>query len=227
MKKTLLFVIVGIVSIITVNPQDTITFRNGDEVIAKVTEVGDSEIKYHLWSNPNGPIFVKKVADIFMVKYQGGHKDVYHQNVQVISNKVDKIMYLRSGSLRINDKILSNEDLVKILTVDEFSTYKSASVQRKIGIAFFSPALVLGFAGGFIISTNPTIGLSFIGVGAVLEMVGFPMFFFNNSRLHWVVRSYNGRISGDNVSLSIEPTFFHNYSIDGQSAYGIGITLNF
>lgn len=233
MKKTFLFVFIGIVSIITVNAQDTITFRNGDEVMAKVTEVSDSEIKYYLWSNPNGPIFVKKVADIFMVKYQGGHKEVYNKEIYPSTQGESSEMYLRAGYLRINDEVLSDEELKKILTPDEFNTYKSASVQRKISSAIFTTGIVLDIVGGFIVadignaSNQNTLGITFIIVGSVLELAGFPAFFINNSRLHWVVRSYNGRISGENVSLSIEPTFFHDYIGNQSSAYGVGITLNF
>ena len=234
MKKICLLFSLFLFANLLSNAQDTIIFRNGDEVVSKILEVSDSEIKYHLWKNQDGPLFIKKVADIFMVKYRGGHKEVYDKVGYTSTKDEFSEMYLRAGYLRIGDEILSDEELKKILTPDEFNTYKSASVQRKISSAIFTTGIVLDIVGGFIVadignaSNQNTLGITFIIVGSVLELAGFPAFFINNSRLHWVVRSYNGRISGDNVSLSIEPTFFHDYNIGGQSsAYGVGITLNF
>ena len=51
MKKIGLFIITLIFfSNINSFAQDTIFFRNGDELLVKVTEVSDAEIKYILWS---------------------------------------------------------------------------------------------------------------------------------------------------------------------------------
>ena len=57
--------------------QDTIILRNGDEIVGKVSEVSDSVIKYHLRSNLNGPVYLKKTSDILMIKYNGGYNEKY------------------------------------------------------------------------------------------------------------------------------------------------------
>ncbi len=59
--------------------QDTIVFRNGDEIRAKVTEVNLDDIKYKLWSNQDGPTYTKRFSDIFMIKYSDGHKELFNQ----------------------------------------------------------------------------------------------------------------------------------------------------
>lgn len=56
--------------------QDVIIFKNGDEVKAKVTEVGTTEIKYHKFENLAGPLYTIAKKDIFMIKYENGTKDV-------------------------------------------------------------------------------------------------------------------------------------------------------
>ncbi len=57
--------------------QDVITFKNGDELKAKVSEVGISEIKYKKFDNLSGPEYTTRKVDVFMIKYENGTKDVF------------------------------------------------------------------------------------------------------------------------------------------------------
>ena len=57
--------------------QDFILKKNGDEIKSKVIEVGTSEIKYRKFESPTGPIYVISKADVFMIKYEDGTKDVF------------------------------------------------------------------------------------------------------------------------------------------------------
>lgn len=50
--------------------------KNGDEVKAKVTEVGTNEIKYKKFDNPDGPVYSATKSDVFMIKYENGTKDI-------------------------------------------------------------------------------------------------------------------------------------------------------
>jgi hypothetical protein len=62
---------------VSIRSQDVITFKNGDEVKAKVTEVGITEIKYKKADNPNGPQYTVSKATVFMIKYENGSRDVF------------------------------------------------------------------------------------------------------------------------------------------------------
>ena len=85
----------GIVSIIvasflfhsTLNAQDVIVFKNGDEVQAKVKEVTPSEIKYIRFDNQNGPAYTINRQDIFMIKYENGTKDVMTDLSKPVNDK--------------------------------------------------------------------------------------------------------------------------------------------
>jgi hypothetical protein len=71
---------------------DIITFKNGDEVKAIVTEVGTSEVKYKKCDNKNGPLYTMKKSDVFMIKYANGSKDFFGNQVsssQESNNSVD------------------------------------------------------------------------------------------------------------------------------------------
>ena len=82
MKKLFFIFFLFLFEAAIVSAQDTILFNNGDETLVKVTEVKDTEIKYQLWVNLNGPTYTKKVSDIFMIKYKGGYREVYNNRQQ-------------------------------------------------------------------------------------------------------------------------------------------------
>ncbi|MBO7572352.1 MAG: hypothetical protein J6T48_09395 [Bacteroidales bacterium] len=71
--------------------QDVITLKSGDEIQAKVTEVGQSEIKYKRFDNPDGPVYSIGKGEVFMIKYENGSKDIikYEEPVQSTSKKDD------------------------------------------------------------------------------------------------------------------------------------------
>lgn len=60
----------------TINDCDLITLKNGDEISAKVEEVGDDYIKYKRCDNLNGPTFNKSTDEVFMIKYSNGTKTI-------------------------------------------------------------------------------------------------------------------------------------------------------
>lgn len=55
---------------------DIIMLKNGDEISAKVTEIGTTEIKYKQCSNVDGPTYTLKKQDIFKIKYANGTSEL-------------------------------------------------------------------------------------------------------------------------------------------------------
>lgn len=58
--------------------QDKITLLNGTEIISKLNEISDTEIKYKLFDNQNGPDRVLLKKDIFSIKYENGKIEVFN-----------------------------------------------------------------------------------------------------------------------------------------------------
>ena len=88
MKKQIILTMLSL-SALNVAAQDIIVMRNGDEVEAKVTKVGTTEVEYHKWSNQDGPVYTVAKSDVFMVKYKNGEKDVF-DNVTAKSDNSPK-----------------------------------------------------------------------------------------------------------------------------------------
>ena len=57
--------------------QDVLTLKTGEEIKAKIQEVGVSDIKYKKFDNLNGPTYAIMKAEVFMIKYENGTKDVF------------------------------------------------------------------------------------------------------------------------------------------------------
>ena len=75
MKK----IVIGILLIIGtmgLHAQDIIIKENGDEIKAKVMEVGITEIKYKKAGNEEGPTYAILKSEVFLIKYANGTKDV-------------------------------------------------------------------------------------------------------------------------------------------------------
>ncbi len=76
MKKSL-FVLLCTLSYSAISAQDIIMKKNADEIQAKVTEIGTTEIKYRKWDNLNGPVYTIPVDEVFVIKYENGTTDKF------------------------------------------------------------------------------------------------------------------------------------------------------
>lgn len=65
---------------------DLIILRNGQEIQAKVLEVGQTEVKYKNCDNLSGPTFTKSKSEIFMIKHPNGTNTVIEESKKKIFN---------------------------------------------------------------------------------------------------------------------------------------------
>ena len=227
---------------VAVFAQDTIVFRNGNELRVKVDKVKDDEIEYHLWNNLSGPVYVKKVSDILELKYEGGYKDVFGTQQDAVSTKAikdtaslffgNKRMYASRGYLYIDDYgKISKNDLPKILTMDEYYTYESSVIQEAVGVALTFSGLIVDVVGLYFLleKKDYLTGISLMTTGNAMQMVGVPFWVIGSCRMRWVASSYNYRMTNENVTLSVAPSLMRSHDRFGfnEYGYGVGLTLNF
>lgn len=74
---TLLIIFISI----SVNSQDLIFLKNGDEIESRIIEVSISQVSFKKESNLNGPIYKISINEIFMIKYSNGSKDVFKEKL--------------------------------------------------------------------------------------------------------------------------------------------------
>ncbi len=79
MKNITLSVCLLLASVSVLLAQDNIILRNGQEIKAKVEEVGVTEIKYRKTDNLTGPLYAIDKREVFLIQYQNGTKDVLNE----------------------------------------------------------------------------------------------------------------------------------------------------
>ena len=115
MQKIFLFFAILCVSTASAFAQDIIIFRNGGDIQAIVQEIGDLDIKYKRFDNPNGPNYTLKKSEIFMIRYANGSKDVFTEQQNLNIEKKNDIATFNAKEL---EQVLK-EALEKILSFEE------------------------------------------------------------------------------------------------------------
>jgi len=81
----ILFAVIGFG--ISVKAQDVITLKNGTDIQALVQEIGEIDVKYKKFENPNGPNYTLKKTEILIIRYENGSKDIFSEEVKSIETK--------------------------------------------------------------------------------------------------------------------------------------------
>src|SRR4051812_46480014 len=63
--------------------QDQLYKTDNTKVLAKILEVGPTEIKYKMYSNLNGPTYVELREHVILIIYENGQHEVMSQNTPV------------------------------------------------------------------------------------------------------------------------------------------------
>jgi len=87
MKKAVIVLLLILAAAGNVLSQDILVLKNGDEVKAKIVEIGTEEIKYKKFSMLDGPDFVCSKGDVFMIKFENGTKEVFGVTEAVLDDQ--------------------------------------------------------------------------------------------------------------------------------------------
>lgn len=68
--------------------QDLIITLKNEDIVAKISEVTTSEIKYKKWDNQDGPIFTITKATVCMIKYQNGSIDILNKGLVTMQKRI-------------------------------------------------------------------------------------------------------------------------------------------
>lgn len=65
--------------LISDDPCDDLVFKDGSEIKVKVVEITASDIKYKKCDMQEGPNYVVKKSEVFMIKYANGNREVFKE----------------------------------------------------------------------------------------------------------------------------------------------------
>jgi len=209
--------------------QDIITLKNGEEIKAVVTEIELNVIKYKKFDNQTGPAYTVSKADVFMIKYENGTKDVFdYQPVttEVISPENGSNTQTGTGGKLTSYKrnVMKEKQKLKPYEVKALMNTNYAALKRYKGArAFNTLGIIFGIIGVIDISTgiintfnsydatgNFLAGGLEIGAGLVFISI-------SNNKTYSSVLLYNS-------GLKKHPTSSLNL---GLSPNGLGLCLKF
>jgi hypothetical protein len=171
--KTIQKIIVFVTLILLANSgftQDIIILKTGDEIQSKVEEVGTNIIKYHKFENLTGPIYSIEKAQVFMIKYKNGTKDVFNTEstpaaqqaitpqttspTQPTVQGVEELRYKKGGAVAIKDKYLTKAECITILEAnpDALQAYNTGMKLLMVGNIISYATVIPGLAVSLMIS---------------------------------------------------------------------------
>lgn len=82
---------------------DVVLMRSGEEIRAKVLEITEGEVKYKKCAMPDGPLYVARKSEVFMLKYTNGSKEVFPETLSTPTSP------RQESQERINDYRTQNQ----------------------------------------------------------------------------------------------------------------------
>lgn len=81
---------------------DVLVFRDGTELRVRIKEISLNEIKYQKCDLPDGPNYINRKSEIFMIKYANGTREVVRVEAQAPAQSPSKNSYRSTKSQREN-----------------------------------------------------------------------------------------------------------------------------
>ncbi|MDR1259157.1 MAG: hypothetical protein LBK65_07780 [Tannerellaceae bacterium] len=232
MKKSIILLAVFFGSMATVFAQDIITLKSGDEVKAKVQEVGLTDVKYKKYDNLEGPVYTLLKTDIFMIKYENGEKDVFKDEEAVVSpvSPEDPRKTLEFESEFMDEGFknaygvkLSEKEIRAILAnmPDALKEYDSGKSLRQAGSVFsWIGGFCIGSSLGLLLNPNvesPVPAICFLGGSLASFTASYIFYSRGNAKWKSAYNTYQSRKNKATSSLDFGLT----------SSGGIGFVLTF
>ena len=227
--------------------QDIITLKSGEEVKAKILEIGTSDVKYKKFENQTGPSYTMFKSDIFMIKYENGTKDVfantspatkpdnnsnnnYNSNTD---NQVKKQVEQGLKDYREQESYNKNMKLYK-------SKFVKGIVLTSIGVPFLIGGIAMvgvgvsyltgaGYYSGYNYynNGNESTGIPLAIIGAVLAATGIPLSIIGPVNIGSSFK-YKRRAKEAKAAMSFEP-MLHPAMTSGTTTMvaGAGMKIRF
>lgn len=158
MKRTIFLVLALILGLQMAWAQDIITTKSGNDIQAKVVEVGIHNVKYKKFANPDGPEYTIPKDNILIIRYENGEKDIFEYEPTVAQSAYYNPQ-IRPG-MRYKDykRLYKTWDYVRSYD-DPYSPFAAGmasylfpgmgqciSGEYGRGVCFFSGTMLLGMA---------------------------------------------------------------------------------
>ncbi|MDR1273909.1 MAG: hypothetical protein LBK12_05100 [Odoribacteraceae bacterium] len=213
--------------------QDIITLKNGDEIKAKVQEVGLADVKYKKFENLTGPTYTLMKTEIFMIKYENGEKDIFKDapatttttttsdaTTATSPQQPQEDLYFSNGKFRTaNGRVMTSEQMRTMLAEvpEALKLYESGERKNTTTWIFMIPAASCTLLALLNMNKDPGIAWGTMGVGVGFT-VGAVVFVSSSvKKFESAYKTYQNAKANPTTSLSFGIT----------RSGGVGLTLTF
>jgi hypothetical protein len=214
--------------------QDIITLKNGDEIKAKVQEVGSADVKYKKFENLTGPTYTLLKTEIFMIKYENGEKDIFKDASDTTTTPVatatippqqpKEDLYISMGfwSMEFKDangRVMTSEQIRTTLAEvpEALKLYESGQRKNTASWIFMIPAASFVLVGALNMNKDPGIACATAGIGVGFAVGGIVFASSSTKKFKSAYKTYQNAKAKPTTSLSLGIT----------RSGGVGFTLTF
>jgi len=115
MKRIVYFILTLGLFTTSIYSQDVITKKTGDDIISKISEITQTEIKYKKFDNLQGPTFSILKSEVLMVRYENGTKDIFSETTNQAT-----------VNAQANVEVATNVDMAEKGKEDALANYRGA-----------------------------------------------------------------------------------------------------
>ena len=102
------------------------------DLLCKVIEIDDNNIKYKKFSNITGPTFVMKKSEVYMIKYSNGTSETI--TVKENDDPLALLIWLNQGNVGTKEEVKTKEDILASLPACYKKTQKD---KKEDGLAIY------------------------------------------------------------------------------------------
>ena len=129
------------------NAQDVIIYKDGSEKKVKVLKINPDEIVFKKYNALNGPEYTESKSTIFMIKYEGGDKDIFENAESLSAN--NEIETIENNNPIYAGKEISYNDGVPIISYSEKEAVIAISLRqgRQYGKYYIAEIMIFNNTG--------------------------------------------------------------------------------
>lgn len=207
MKKIIFTLILTSLSI-TLTAQDIIIKTDHTEITAKVIEVGETSIKYKFWDRQEGPTYILKKVDIFLIVYKSGVKEHYGKAELTSNNSSSSNNHITPSTPTSNYQEPSNTSNIVAVSKTASDTAKKEEPEERPSYPSLG-RINVGFG------KTPVEGVSTWGIG------GYATLPFLKNRIHSPEFELGSYSVFSNIDNELFESKSNTYFVSGALNYGV------
>jgi len=133
------------------NAQDVIYKKDNTKIEAKILEINQSEVRYKMFANPDGPLYIMYKSDVVKIVYPSGQVEIYNPEIKKEEPQIVKDDYVATTSKPKDDDSFNKDltrNVVSVNLIQAMLGYASISYEWVERNGMFGIKIPVGYSFG-------------------------------------------------------------------------------